>query len=178
VAYSSTAQGLVEDISPSHKAEVYVRDLVAGVTIWASTNAANLASNLLGLVSAASYHPVISDDGRYVSYKTGRLTRPWGPVDPCSFFNTTRSLARPRSCHQRIFPWFQNDDITGPEMSPDGRYLVFAATNQSAGCVEIDLWDATLGTNAAVSVAGDGSLPTNSVSDTPSVSDDGQYVVF
>lgn len=183
VAFSSTAQGLVAGLAPATNAQVYVRDLVAGVTLWASTNAANLASNLLGLVSAASYHPVISDDGRYLGYKTGSAYQNLGTASGNagsmlvfqydSVAGTTALVAT-----NGYAPWYQNDDITGPEMSPDGRYLVFSATNHSAGCVEVELWDSTLGTNWVVSVAEDDSLPTNSVSDTPSVSDDGRYVTF
>ena len=179
VAFSSSAPGLVAGVSPSINGEVYVRDLVAGLTLWASTNAANLASNLLKQVSAASYHPVISDDGRFIGYKTGPAYGTFGTAGPVLVFQydsvagTTALVAT-----NGYSPWYQNDDLTGPEMSPDGRYLVFSATNHSAGCVQMELWDSTLGTNSVVSVADDGSLPTNSISDTPSVSDDGRYVAF
>ena len=77
------------------------------------------------------------------------------------------------------FPaWPQNDDVYGPEMSPDGRFVVFVATNGSSACLTVQLWDAQAGTNLNVSVAADGSLPTNSISDTPAVSADGHCVVF
>src|ERR1019366_10503345 len=72
--------------------------------------------------------------------------------------------------------WTQNDDVYGPEMSPDGRFVVFVATN--SGCLSVQLWDAQAATNLLVSAALDGSYPTNSVSSTPAVSPDGRYVAF
>jgi hypothetical protein len=52
------------------------------------------------------------------------------------------------------------------------------ATNPNSACLTIQLWDAQAGTNLDVSVAANGSLPTNSISDSPAVSSDGRYVVF
>ena len=156
--------------------EVYVCDLVSNVTIWASTNAANITKSALNLnfgSSAVCYHPAISDDGQHVVFKAGAGA---GPAMVFRYDATNGVVTAISS--NGVSPWPQNDDVYGPEMSPDGRFIVFVATNQSAACYSVQLWDSQAGTNLTVSVAQDGSLPTNSISDSPAVSADGRYVVF
>jgi Tol biopolymer transport system component len=172
VAYACTTLGFAAGLASSPTGEVFVCDLVSNVTIWASTNAANIAKSVLNLSSAACYHPAISDDGRYVAFKSGGASA-------VIIFQYDCSNGTLTTISTNGFPaWPQNDDVSGPEMSPDGRFVVFVATNGSPACLTIQLWDAQPGTNLTVSVATDGSLPTNSISDTPAVSADGHYVVF
>ncbi len=172
VAYACTTPGFAAGLASSPTGEVYVCDLVSNVTIWASTYAANIAKSVLNLSSAACYHPAISDDGRYVAFKSGGASA-------VIIFQYDCSNGTLTTISSNGFPaWPQNDDVSGPEMSPDGRFVVFVATNQSAACLTIQLWDTQAGTNLTVSVAWNGNLPTNSISDTPAVSADGRYVVF
>jgi Tol biopolymer transport system component len=183
VAFFSTSQGLAPGVSASTSGEVYVRDLVANTTTWSSTNAANIVSTILHLNSAPSFHPAISVDGRFVSFKSGWTNAATAPDSPgvaatiIFQYNSTNGATTIVSSNG--FPtWLQNDDVYGPEMSPDGRFIVFVATNGSSACLTVQLWDAQAETNLNVSVATDGSLPTSSISDTPAVSADGRYVVF
>ena len=173
MAFASSAQGLAAGVSPSSQGEVYVRDLIFNVTLWASPNAANTASNVLQASNASSWHSVISDDGRFISFKTSAATGPAAAMifQYDSLNGTTTSINS-----NGFAPWTQNDDVYGPEMSPDGRFVVFVATN--FGCLSVQLWDGQAGTNLLVSAALDGSYPTNSLSSTPAVSPDGRYVVF
>jgi Tol biopolymer transport system component len=152
---------------------VYVCDLVSNVTIRASTNAANITKSVLHLTSAACYHPAISDDGQHVVFKSGTGTG----LAMIFQYSATNGMVTAISSNG-VTPWQQIDDSYGPEISPDGRFIVFVATNQSAACFMVQLWDTQTGTNLTVSVATDGSLPTNSISDTPAVSADGRFVVF
>jgi Tol biopolymer transport system component len=176
VAFASTAKGLDPGVSASSQGEVYVRDLVANVTTWASTNAANTFSNLFShLGFAPSSHPVISSDGHLISFKTVAPSGNSKPVDLIFQYNLTNATLTSISSNG-FPPWDQNDDVYGPEMSPDGRFVVFVATN--SGCLTVQLWDAQAATNLLVSAALDGSYPTNSVSTTPAVSPDGRYVAF
>lgn len=71
VAFFSDATGMVAGGPGATTGEVYVRDRLAGTTIWASTNAAATVSNVLHLTSMPSSHPALSDDGRYVAFKAG-----------------------------------------------------------------------------------------------------------
>ena len=183
VAYACTTPGFATGIASSPTGEVYVCDLLSNVTIWASSNATSIAANLLLLSSVASYHPVISSDGRYVAFKSGWAngnTPPSGSGTPAVVISRyDGSNGTLTTISTNGFPaWPQNDDVYGPEMSPDGRFVVFVATNPNSACLTIQLWDAQAGTNLDVSVAANGSLPTNSISDSPAVSSDGRYVVF
>jgi TolB protein len=68
VAFSSDATNLVSD-DTNGIADIFVRDLQAGVTVLASVGA---TSNSLAVGGGASDLPVISSDGRYVAfYSTG-----------------------------------------------------------------------------------------------------------
>jgi Tol biopolymer transport system component len=179
VAYAATTPGFVAGLGSSATGEVYVCDMVSNVTIWASTNAANIAKSVLNLSSAPCYHPAISDDGRCVAFKAGAAVSSGGSATLAVIFQYDCFNGTLTAISSNGLPaWPQNDDVNGPEMSPDGRFIVFVATNQSAACFMVQLWDAQAGTNLTVSVAQDGSLPTNSISDTPAVSADGRYVVF
>jgi Tol biopolymer transport system component len=179
VAYACTTPGFAAGLGSSATGEVYVCDMVSNVTIWASTNAANMAKSVLSLSSAACYHPAISDNGRYVAFKVGAMVSSQGSATPAVIFQYDCFNGTLTAISSNGLPaWPQNDDVNGPEMSPDGRFIVFVATNQSAACFMVQFWDAQAGTNLTVSVAQDGSLPTNSISDTPAVSADGRYVVF
>ena len=182
-AYSSPAKGLASGVSASSKGEVYIRDLITDTTTWASTNAANLVSATLHLNNMPSYHLVISADGRFAAFKTGwtnGIVAPGGSaVAAVMIFQFDSSNGTTIIIATNGFPtWPQNDDVYGPEMSPDGRFITFVATNRNPACLTIQLWDALSGTNVTVNLATDGSLPTNSISDTPSVSSNGRYVVF
>jgi Tol biopolymer transport system component len=169
VAYACPSAATVLSVT----GEVYVCDLFSNVTIRASTNAANITKSVLNLSSAACYHAVISDDGQYVVFKAGTGTG----LAMIFQYRATNGMVTAISSNG-VTPWQQIGDIYGPEMSPDGRFVVFVATNSDLACRMIQLWDAQTGTNLNVSVALDGSFPTNSDSDSPSVTPDGRYVVF
>ena len=177
IAFASTAQGLVPSVSSSSQGEVYVRDLSSNVTIWASSNAASV-SIVLRFANAQSSHPAISSDGTYISFKAGgtnQAAQTAGAKMLVFQYNLTNVTLTCISSNG-FAPWLQNDDVCGPEMSPDGRFVAYVATN--SGCVSVQLWDAQAGTNVLVSAALDGSYPTNSVSDAPAVCPDGRYIVF
>ena len=66
VAFYSTATNLVPGVTVA--GEVYVRDLVAGTTTWASTNARSLFQSVFGTTNAISCNYRLSDDGQYVAF--------------------------------------------------------------------------------------------------------------
>ena len=173
IVFSSSAQGLAPGVSPSSQGEVFVRDLISNVTFWASTNAATTALNVLHVSNASSSHSVISGDGRFISFKTSAAT---GPATAMIFQYDSLNATTTSISSNGFAPWTQNDDVYGPEVSPDGRFVVFVATN--SGCLSVQLWDAQAGTNLLVSAALDGSYPSNSVSSAPAASPDGHYVAF
>src|SRR5262249_4782100 len=76
--------------------------------------------------------------------------------------------------------WNFNDDVYGPEMTPDGRFIAFVARESGSytNACSVRLWDQQTGTNILISADGSGMPPTNSVSRTPALSSEGRFVVF
>src|SRR6185295_480624 len=68
IAFYSTATNLVAGVTNT-AGEIFVRDLVGGITFWASTNAqAIVQSNLHG--NASSFNHVISANGQFVAFES------------------------------------------------------------------------------------------------------------
>jgi Tol biopolymer transport system component len=183
VAFFSSAKNLAIGVPGASPGEVYVRDLVANTTKWASTNAIATAAIILHFNISPSYHPALSDDGRFVAFKTGWTNGSAAPggasiAAVLVFRYDSASGSSSLLTTNGFAPWAYNDDTYGPEMTPDGRFIVFVATNRAFLNTSVNLWDAQTGTNAIVSVALDGGVPTNSFSYAPSLSPDGRYVLF
>src|SRR5215472_11478949 len=143
VAFFSAARGLVGGVPSLSKGEVYVHDLWTGQTIWASTNAAALAQSLLGPVfsNSPSYHPAISQDGRFVTFKTGG-TNGVDPVLVLQFDSLTGATVVINTNGVSTTSW--SDDVYGPEATPDGRFVAFAqrelGLSNSVFC-SLHVWD-------------------------------------
>ena len=186
VAFFSDATGMVASVPGTTTGEVYVRDRLGSTNFctWASTNAAMIVSNMLHLSLMPSVHPALSDDGRYVAFKTGWtngiVTPPAGSPAVIFFLYDSLNKTTTIVSTNGYPPWPNCDDVYGPEMTSDGRFVAFVqrepagSTNGSS----VRLWDRQAGTNVLVSAGPDGLWPTNSTSHTPAVSQDGRYVTF
>jgi len=175
VAFYSTATNLVPGVATN--GDLFVRDLLGGNTLWASTNARAIGQSLIGNSNVVSCNYSISDDGQFVAFEActnlpsgsnarGIVLRyhvPTGLTDilctnasvPLSFFPNLHDLA----------------------MTPDGRFTAFVG-NVSGTNKAIYLWDAQTGTNTLVSDKLDNSGPANGFCDAPVVSANGQFVAF
>jgi Tol biopolymer transport system component len=184
VTFFSTAQGLVSGVPGTSRGEIYVRDLVGGTTILATTNATAIVTSAIQFSSVpVPSHPVISDDGRYVAFKSGWTN---GTITPPAGTTATTVVMQYDSATQLTTvistngfpPWATGDDLFGPEMTPDGRYVAFVAREVAGALVNSSarLWDQQTGSNVFVSVALDGR--TNSISHTAVVSPDGRFIAF
>jgi hypothetical protein len=185
VAFFSTATGMAAGVPASTQGEIYLYDSVLNTMTWVSTNAAATASSLLHLNNAPSSHPVISDNGRYIAFKTGWTNGTVSPggsgVAAVIFFQYDSVAATTTILSTNGYPpWLYGDDVYGPEMTSDGRFVAFVqrepagSTNYSG----VFLWDQQTGTNVLVSAGVNGLWPTNSTSLTPALSEDGRYVTF
>jgi Tol biopolymer transport system component len=184
VAFFSSARGLVAGVSNISQGEIYLRDLQQGTTTWISSNALSLfRSNLpSATIIPVPSHPTISDNGQFVAFKCG-----WGN-GPISVRNAVSLVLRHDVATgvtavistNGFPPYTLADDVFGPEMTPDGRFVAFVAREVVGGVTNINawLWDAVAGTNTVVSVDLTGVVPTNGISHTPSLSADGAYVAF
>jgi hypothetical protein len=176
VAFFSSATGLVSSVPATSAGEVYVRDRVAGTTTWASTNVAALVLAALGQNNVPSYHPRLSDDGRYVTFKAGATTTTGADVI-LQYDSTTRTTAVVNT--NGIGGSVDLDESYGPEMTPDGRYITYVRHegSLSSGYSSVHVWDAQLTTDTLVSDNGSG-VPTNTASCAPVISPDGRFVAF
>ena len=176
VAFFSVATNLVPAVPGTTTGEVYVYDRVAGTMTWASTNAAAIVSALFQQINAPSYHPQLSDDGRYVTFKTGATASSGVAVilQYDSVLGTTTIINT-----NEIGGAVDVDETYGPEMTSDGRFIAFAehegATN--SGYSSVHVWDTQLASDTLVSDDGSG-VPANTTSHTPNISPDGRFVAF
>jgi Tol biopolymer transport system component len=175
VAFVSTALNLVSGVTQSG-GEVYVRDFVGGGIIWASSNATSTAAAIFKTGTPASEHAVISDDGTWVAFKTGSnyLARL-----PAVIFQYNCATAVLTTIYTNGIYSIYGDDVYGPEMTPDGRFIVFTSGEQGTTTNgSIRLWDSETATNALVSTNLSGVYSTNTLAQAPAVTPDGRYVVF
>jgi Tol biopolymer transport system component len=183
VAFATPFTGLVP-AATNTAGEVYVRDLVANQTTWASTNASALACAILGATTnQSSEHPEISDDGTFVTFKTGS-----GSNAVIFQYNMTNGTTTTIYTNALLFTagttnaLLADDDYYGPEMTPDGRFVAFVAIEAaSAGSTNfgsLRLWDSETGTNIVVCTNGGGVYSPGTLSQAPAVTPDGHYVAF
>jgi Tol biopolymer transport system component len=185
VAFFSTALSLAPGVSMSSLGEIYLRDRLAGTTVWASTNASTTVNTLLHLNWMPSVHPALSDDGRYVAFKTGWTNGVAAPASPgvpavIVFIYDTLTRTATMVSTNGYPPWQNCDDVYGPETTPDGRFLAYVEREPVGGTngSSVRLWDQQTGTNVLVSGDPGGAWLTNSLSHTPALSQDGRYVTF
>jgi Tol biopolymer transport system component len=141
------------------------RDMEEERMIWVAEN----VPALVGSATVRSYNPVISEDGSHVVFKEegGRILR--YHVES----RTTEVIAT-----NAVVNGFTIEDTSGPVMTPDGRFLVYAGWYFVNSPSQIYRWDAESGETVLISVNREGSGPGNGISDTPWVSADGRYVTF
>ena len=176
VVFFSYATGMVPGVPASSAGEVYLYDLMASNMVWVSSNALTL-SGLTGSPKFLSYHPSVSQDGQFVSFKLSASTG-IGTAAIFEYDLSSKSLALVTT---NALPLAYNDDIFGPEMTPDGRFITYAAgasTGSNTPASSVYLADMQAGTNYLASICQDGTFPTNTMSHSAVVSSNGQFVAF
>jgi hypothetical protein len=179
VAFYSSATNLVAGVGTS--GEVYVRDLQAGNTMWASTNARTLFQSLTGSTNAASCNCSISRDGQFVAYEVCTNAPNGAPTAGIILrYHLPTGLTDTISTNANV-PVLSPEFIHNLAMTPDGRFVAFVAdvgdfTGTNTG---IYLWDAQTGTNVLISANWNNSTtPATGMCDSPVVSSNGQWVAF
>ena len=179
VAFYSNATNLVPGVAAN--GEIFVRDLFAGKTIWASTNARTLFQSLYNAANAVSCNYSISDDGQFVAFEVCTNFPSGGPpgLGIILRYHLPTGLTD-IICTNASAPSLPLANIHNLAMTPDGRFAAFVANigNVSGTNTAIYLWDAQTGTNTLVSAKLDNSGPANGLCDSPVVSSNGQFVAF
>lgn len=186
VAFFSTARGMVAGVSNISRGEIYLRNLTTSTTLWPSIQAIDLVrSNMQFNSTPVPTHPVLSADGRYVTFACG-WTNNASAAPAGTTYGTvilqfdastlTTTVVATNGCPPDLF----NGEMYGPEATPDGRFVVYAArsTNNASAFCSLRCWDRVSGTNVVVSVDLTGGIMTNSTSLAPAISDDGRFITF
>jgi Tol biopolymer transport system component len=179
VAFYSTATNLVPGVGTS--GEVYVRDLLAGNTIWASADARAIFQSTTGSTNEISCNYNISDDGNYVAFEA--CTNP--PSGSCAFgiilrYSLQTGLTDIIYTNANVLlSSFEN--IHNLAMTPDGRFVAFVVNvgGASGTNTAIYVWDTQSGTSTLVSAdLNNSTVPANGICDSPMISTNGQFVTF
>lgn len=165
VAFYSTATNLVPGVTTA--SEIYVRDLLAGVTTWASTNARAISH--MGANGFSCNH-AISTNGQYLAFEI--CTNSNVPTNSFILYYNLQTGVTETVSTNAVNPIGANQDKRSLSMTPDGQSIAFVANTNGGSCVY--LWNAAAGTNFLVS-----GIPTaGGNSFWPDVDPTGRYVVF
>ena len=168
VAFYSTAIDLVSDVRRS--GEVYVRDLVASTTTWASSNAWSVFQPIYGHTNVACCNQRISDNGRYVAFEVVSNSVPFATAQGIILRQDLQTgLADIVDTNVPVMlstPYFEN--LRNLDMTPDGRYIAYVGgTNTGA---TICRWDANTSETLVVS--------TNWYCNWPVMDSSGRYLAY
>ena len=174
VAFYSSATNLVPGVQTA--GEVYVRDLTAGTTLLASTNARSLFLSVAGTTNAVSCNHRISADGSYVVFEVCTSTSAQGIILRQSLATGLTDLVFTNA----NVPFVGYPDIASLDISPDGRFIAFVANvnGLSGASTAIYLWDALSGANTVISVDWSNNVPAGAFCLAPAVSSNGLFVAF
>jgi len=171
VAFYSSATNLVPGVT--NAGEVYARDLIAGTTIWASTNAQSLGQSILGAAKAISCNQAISADRQFVAFEACK-----NPVTGLGIifrYNLLTGVTDVVHTNANVYVTAQFKDIHNLSLTPDGRFIAFVANTNSS--TSVNLWDAQTAINILVS-GNSNNVVTSSAVYWPVVDRSGRYVVF
>jgi Tol biopolymer transport system component len=173
VAFYSTATNLVPGIQ-ADASDIYVRDLIAGTTLWASSSAGSLVQSALRSSSASCFNQALSTNGQYVAYQAGS-----GTSSLVLRYNIGTGMTD-LICTNAPPQGGPPQDGRNLDLSPDGRFVAFVANSNyiagSATCIL--LWDAQSGLSTLASGDTNNLVATNTFCDWPAVAPDGHLVCF
>ncbi|HTL17447.1 MAG TPA: hypothetical protein VL793_09430 [Patescibacteria group bacterium] len=176
VAFFSSATNLVSGVPPG--GDVYVRDLTAGMTIWASQGARAAALTALGRSNVVSSNHRLGSDSRFVAYETslGYQSGGGGLILRFDLSSGLTDLIYTNAAVQ-ITPFKDSPSI---DITPDGRFIAFIAnTNGNSGettCVQV--WDSSNGSLKLASGDTNGFVQLNSTCLRPVLDSTGRLVTF
>jgi Tol biopolymer transport system component len=178
VAFSSEASNLVPD-DANGQFDAFVRDRVAGTTERVSLDSGEAEGD------GPSYWVSISADGRYVAFQSDATDLvPDDTNARTDVFVRDRMLGTTERVSLSTSGSQGNGYSWTPNMSPDGRYVVFSSvasnlelSGDTNSAYDIFIRDRSLGTTERVSVDS-AEVQSDADSLRPAVSEDGRYVAF
>jgi Tol biopolymer transport system component len=177
VAFFSTATNLIPGIT--NRAEIYVRDLVAGTTTLASAFSHTVLPTVFNITNGVSFNHVISASGQYLAYQTGKSPSNGAPGIVLRY-NLVSGFTDTIATNAAAGKLGGETNYHSLDMSADGRFVCFVTNLNTSGTTSaIDVWDALSNsiTLASGTLAGN-SVPTNTVCDWPVMDASGRFVAF
>jgi len=160
-AFVSMAPDLVPGVTTS-PGDLYVRDLQAGVTYWASSNLAGFLPNYVVL------NGVLSADGGDVVFKARAPSLSAASASVFRYHLQT-GVTELLAAYSRGDSW--------PDISADGRFVAFEVGDANMVACDVYVRDTVAGTNLLVGVSNN-AVPMTGLSRTPVLTPDGRRVAF
>lgn len=177
VLFTSAGTNLVPGVQTTN--ELYLRDLVAGTTVWVSSAATQAVWNVFRNNKSASLNYVLSRDGRFICYETyaPSASGTAGTAGIILRYDAVTALTDVISTNALALPLGNNRSL---DMTPDGRFVAYiGSTNGSpAANSSTFVWDAQSSFSALASGDLAGHTPSNSICASPVLDSSGQYVAF
>ena len=175
VAFYSTATNLVAGVT--NVGDIYVRDLVAGTTYWASAGARAQLQAVFGTTNGVCFSHKMSTNGSLVAYEVSATAnaKPAGVVLRYHLSSGQTDVVNTNA----NAPVGLYQDLRTLDMSPDGRFVASVANIDTRGeNTVVYLWDALAGTNLLVSADVNDAAPVSGSSYAPLIDPSGRYVFF
>jgi Tol biopolymer transport system component len=177
VAFRSDATNLVDGVDTA-RSRIYVKDLVTGEIVLASTDEAGVDAN------AGSYEPRLSADGRYVAFSSWATNLVDGVTSTRErIYVKDLEMGGIALASTDAAGVVANSESSDASLSADGRYVAFSsrATNLVDGAAttrdRIYVKDLETG-EIALASTDEAGADANDRSQEPSLSADGRYVAF
>ncbi|MBI4663438.1 MAG: PD40 domain-containing protein [Verrucomicrobia bacterium] len=178
IAFTSQATNLAPGATNGFN-EIYVRDMLDGKTAWISSDRTRFPA-LEPRRALSSSNPAISEDGRYVAFKTV-LTSSTGTLSGDGAVLLRYDLQTGSTVFvssDAVGVVAGTEDMSGPVISADGRFVAFESKINATGQRVIRVWDAATAATSLASANLSGEVPAAGNSDTPVLSADGSYLAF
>ena len=180
VAFYSTATNLVSGVMSI--GEVYVRDLVGGTTVWASTNARSLYQSTFGTANGTSCEPVISANGQLVAFEVSPSN---SVTSPALVLQVNLQAMTNIVVSTNAFPPSNWNDQDSPNlaMTADGVWIAYLANGTNPPTTGVTntilrCWNSQAGTNILVTADMTSGLPTAGSCGDPMFSSSGGFLTF
>jgi Tol biopolymer transport system component len=175
VAFYSTATNLASGVATT--GDIYVYDLTAGTTYWASSGARAELKSVFNLSSGVCFSPCISADGSTVAYEASAANYLLSTGLVLCYYlagGTTKLVSTNANA-----PAINYEDIRTLDINSNGQFVASVA-NSGASRVNtaIWLWNAVTETNQLVSATVSGGASANGISYAPVLDPSGRYVAF
>ena len=177
VAFVSFATDLVANDS-NEAGDVFLRELPGGPTTLLSADDVPFTEP-----NNASYHPVVSADGRYVAFESSANNLVPGDGRDWDVFLYDRQLDETAIVSLRYWGPSTNSGAYEPDISDDGNRIAYRSYDNNIveddenGYTDVFVYDRLAGSTTRVSVASAGS-ESNEASYAPAISGDGNVVAF